>query len=496
MTALINLPRAAWKRQPPGHVQVNAANGLTQGLISLYHAPTDRDLVLNRQAFGYKVISPYFESRGVKSVTDRGVAAPANAALATAVNGFPGLKPSAVTLLQMQRFASGGTYSSAAHAGWARTTLTGYNLGVRYSTANFNPFAGVGLEQAVSLKDDRWHWLGVSNNSTGQAIAWKDGRAVVTNNSAAAVSYSGLTSGYDAFYVNTSVPCVLSAVWNRALSAEEHAELYKNPWQLFQSAPSRFYLIPSSGGVLTLIVQNGSHSHSVDAPSLIQAHVLALADSLHGHSVESPILYQAYALTLAAAAHAHNADNLNLSQAQSIAVADTAHGHSVDSIALTQAHILATADTAHSHSAEAPTLAAGLSLSPADATHGHTADTPALIQAHILSLSDATHSHSAESVSMGQGYTLTIADTAHSHTAEAPTMTVAFVLAIQDALHSQAADELSLATQVTLVVSDALHAHLAGSASEITLPTGDRIFLVAHEDRLFLVANSDRLFGV
>lgn len=493
MTALINLPRAAWKRQPPGHVQVNAANGLTQGLISLYHAPTDRDLVLNRQAFGYKATSPYFESRGVKSVTDRGVAAPANAALATAVNGFPGLQPIAVTMLQLQRFASSGTYTSSSNAGWANG---GYNLGVRYSSANFFPFAGVGLEQAVSLKDDRWHWLGVSNNSTGQAIAWKDGRAVVTNNSAAAVSYSGLTNGYDAFYVNTKVPCVLSAVWNRALSAEEHAELYKNPWQLFQSAPSRFYLIPSSGGVLTLIVQNGSHSHSVDAPSLIQAHVLALADSLHGHSVESPILYQAYALTLAAAAHAHNADNLNLSQAQSIAVADTAHGHSVDSIALTQAHILATADTAHSHSAEAPTLAAGLSLSPADATHGHTADTPALIQAHILSLSDATHSHSAESVSMGQGYTLTIADTAHSHTAEAPTMTVAFVLAIQDALHSQAADELSLATQVTLVVSDALHAHLAGSASEITLPTGDRIFLVAHEDRLFLVANSDRLFGV
>lgn len=513
MAELLNMPRAAWKRQPQGAVGISRSNPITSGLsllLPLFGSEATKNLITGENSTLSSALSNIVTKDGRSLLF--GTSAYVDFVNPTSITS--GSQPITISWIQEPRSPSGYAGllnwkpigASSAFVIFQQTGAdSNYNFVVGPRVGDYTKLARFSdsIGELTHGKNDFFVLkLPSGTGDCSDAQLWKNGVAIVRNtstnfnnfgsNTADSSKIGALDTGSDPF------EGIISnfAIWGRALSDPESMSISANPWQLFASAPSRFYLIPSEGGVITLIVQDATHSHSVDAPSLTQAHVLTLADSLHGHSVESPILSQAYALTLAAAAHAHNADHVELSQAHSLNVAESAHSHSVDNIALTQAYVLALADSTHAHSSEAPTLSTGLSLSPADTAHGQSSESPALIQAHILNLSDATHGHSADTVSMGQGYTLTVADTAHGHSVEAPTVTVAFVLAVQDALHSLAAEALALATHITLVVSDALHAHLAGSASEITLPTGDRIFLVANEDRLFLVANSDRLFGV
>lgn len=558
MAHLIRMPRAAWRRQPQGAVEVNWADLLT---AQLHYAVFNNYEAVSRTTPGLTPVSVgrYGKTtRGVlyyRAACDvRDVSLVSHMRVTSDNSDYAGL---------VWGFYASSSDSSQIGVGIGQ--LAGSGSPDVYGVNRDNGVSAPMLEQDLSLPYEAiWGVVGTIGDGGGDVLCYKNGQYIASVGK----------SGYGSWGVNSSrkleqfIPTSTGKEsaflfkWGRRLSAFEQYEIYQNPWQLFKPRPARFILIPSSGGVITLIVQDAGHSHSVEVPSLVQSHVLALADSLHGHTVDSPILSQAYALTLAAAAHAHNADNLELSQstdlavaesshahsadnitlfqahvlnladalhghsadgltlttagslivadtshsqsvdspsltqASTIAVADSAHGQSVDALTLTQAHILALADSTHAHSTEAPTLSTGLSLSPADTAHSQSVDSPAVIQAHILSLSDATHGHSADAVSMGQGYSLTVAEADHGHSVETPTVSVAFILAIQDALHAQAADALALATHVTLIVSDALHAHLAGSASEIILPIGNRIFLVANEDRLFLVTNEDRLFGV
>ena len=565
MVALLNMPRAAWKRQPSNseRVGVNWGNPLASWLAFLTDLSSAKDVVKNAPGVitgTKKVINRYGISRGFYSTygaatTDKALFNVNLSSLQRTIffrflrNGDGGNSLGRI-------FDGANQYilnaSGEYHYYSARST-TG---GVWYISQEFNQTVVdlVITYDASSTSNSPYFYLNglLKSKSTLQLPS---GTAADTISALAIGNSNSVARGFDGFIQ-------LGAFWSRVLSPYEIAELSRNPWQLFAPAPSRFYLIPSSGGVITLIVQKATHGHTVESPSLTQAHVLALAESLHGHTVESPLLSQAYALTLAAAAHAHTVEALDLTQAHSLSVAETSHshstdnvslfqahvlnlsdalhghsveaptltmagsllvvdanhshsadapaltqahtitaqdashGHSTDAVTLTQAYVLAPVDTAHGHSSEVPTLSTELNLLVADSLHSHTVEAPGLTQAHVLSLADSLHGHSAEAVSMGQGYSLIVADANHNHSVESPTVSVAFVLAIQDALHNQAADSLALATHVTLIVSDTLHAHLAGTASEITLPTGDRIFLVAREDRLFLVATEDRLFGV
>jgi hypothetical protein len=274
---------------------------------------------------------------------------------------------------------------------------------------------------------------------------------------------------------------ILSQAYALTLAAAAHAHNTDN-----------FSLIQAN----SLSIAETAHGHLSDSVVLLQAYILTLDDAGQSHSAESPTLSVAGALGVADAAQSHSADALSLSQANTLVLADAAHGHSAESVALTQAYLLAPSDSIHAQSGAALTLSTELNLSIFAALHGHTADSPGLTQAHSLVMDDALHSHSVASVSMGQGFALLVSNAAHNQSSDAPVVSVAFVLAVQAALHDQAVGSVALATQTTLVVADALHAHLAGSASYITLASGDRIFVVLREDRLFLVTTEDRLFGV
>jgi len=553
MANLINMPRAAWKRQPD---KLSSINSQWSGVIGAWLPLCDRGYDCVQRVNNVSSALTGF----TRSVKSNGFAISFSGSGA----GFLSKKSQSTNQLSFCiSFYNAGSQNSRIL--WSTpleiipvNTNDGCNVYISGTSRFYIPLpASVEITLAFSYNN---------SSSSNDPIVFINGNEVTVTRLSTPATPSLAVTYLLCNHFTIAKPLLgytyMGAVMERAYSKSECAELTKNPWQLFDPSPSRFYLIPSSGGVLTLVIQKATHGHSVDAPSLTQAHVLALADSLHGHSVESPILSQSYALTLAAAAHAHNANNLDLSQAHSltmteashnhsaeaplltqahilnlsdalhghsaeattltlasslivaeanhthsadapsltqahtITLQDASHSHSVESIVLTQAYVLVAADTAHSHSGEAITLSTELNLAIADALHSHTVEEPRLTQAHVLSLADALHSHTAESVSMGQGYSLIVAEATHSHSVESPTVSVAFILAVQDALHSQAADALLLATHVTLIVSDALHAHLAGTATEITLPTGDRVFLVAYEDRLFLVATEDRVFGV
>lgn len=596
MAELIGMSNAAWKRQPSGAVQMNVRSSLCDKMSFLSLPGQSKPVVYTNQIGLYpaEMNAPLFSGDRVVSTSGPGadnsvnvisffrknsandayVAVPANSnysiiialdAYGTVVGANPGfIRKSDFVIMQ------GSTGK----------------LWVRYSNSDFYSASAINLTKPLVL---------VVSFTSGQKVAAAINNRIVIN-AATDKTTANLTGigGFNSLGMNTATEKVLGsyllfAVTHKAYSEYEMLDLQSNPWQLFTPAPSRFYLIPSSGGVITLIVQSASHSHSVDAPALIQANVLSVADALHGHffignnpddalqetgdrilteagdplawqesdlalsqnwnltvaeaahshtaespaltqantiavaesshshSVESPVLFQAHVLSLNDALHSHSADPVTLTvagslavadashshsvdapsmvQANTLTIADSAHSHSADALTLTQAHVLALADATHDHSADNITLSTELNLTVADALHSHSVDVFGLTQAHILAVQDALHGHTVESVTMGQGFALIVADAEHSHSADAPTVSIAFVLAVADALHSQAADELALATHVTLIVSDAFHAHLAGSASEISLPTGERVFLVASEDRLFLVAAEDRVFS-
>jgi hypothetical protein len=468
MAHLIRMPRAAWKRQPQGSADICWANPLTTNLKEVLIGGQTRTLLTQQTVTNSSMTLTAYETQ------QSWYAGSASAKLS-----FPvAVSASPLSLLSVYRVRS--LSASSRVVGCSSGSVSGYSIAP--TTTNYRALVnGTGatfiIGSAMEFYKKKCDLLTIAGTSGSRSLCFYE-NGVLSNTASAAytVPTIDMTWGAAANASNSALADIaLSAVWDRALTESEALEITSNPWQLFRPVQSRFYLIPSSGGVITLAVQDVSHSQSAETPSLTQAHVLALADSLHSHNAESPLFSQAYALSLAAAAHAHNADG---------------------SLTLTQVSILALADSTHGQSADNLTLASGLSLSPADATHSQGVESPGLIQAHILSLSDTAHSHQSDLIDLGQGFSLTLADSTHGHSAESPVLTVAFVLSILDAVHEQIADALSLGAQVTLVVSDALHAHYAAAASEVSLTPAGRVFIVRGEDRVFLILSSDRTFGV
>ncbi len=538
---LISMPRAAWRRQPQGAVEVDWNHGIAKSL-KLASLPS----------LAYRTLSSVTTVPSLITARDEVVVSMGG------TTPVPNLSPiNGVTVLG--RLGALSSVDDGRIIQCGDSGLGGWRIEKSYVSITLT-FYGIANYSGVQIAFDSSAWLPNTISfacvfDNANSTTYLNGRSIFSE------SVSSSIASTEPLKIEVMKHSVLF-VFNRRLNDFEIFELHRNPWQLFRSCPARFILIPSFGGVISLIVQNASHVHSVESLTLTQAHVLALADSLHSHSAESPLLSQAYALTLAAAAHSHvvespsltqahslaangathahsaesltmiqahvltlantahshSADNLTLTVAGSLVVADSDHVHTVDSPGLTQAHVLtlqavdhahmadnltltqgyvlAPADALHSQASEAVTLSTGLNLNLADSLHSHGAEAPSLIQANALTLADAWHGQSVETLNLGQGFSLVMADAAHSHSTESPTLSVAFVLSILDAVHAQYADALALATHVTLIVSDTLHAHYAGAAVESSITPAGRVFLVRGEDRVFLIISEDRTFGV
>lgn len=142
-----------------------------------------------------------------------------------------------------------------------------------------------------------------------------------------------------------------------------------NLWGRFYAPRSIWVPVSAGGGSATnLTVQDATHAHTADSPTLT--------------------VTTSTSLTIADATHAHAADNLTLSivTVTDLAIADATHAHTADNLTLS--------------------VSGATDLTIQDATHGHTADAPTLTLGYVdLVIFDALHGHTADNVSLGGLYT-------------------------------------------------------------------------------------------
>lgn len=145
---------------------------------------------------------------------------------------------------------------------------------------------------------------------------------------------------------------------------------------------------------IDLIVQDATHTHSADSPSLTQANILVVANAAHAHSAGNVDLLQQNILTVSSALHAHVADNVNTVLTYTLDIQNALHGHYADNITV---------------------VVPGL-IAPDASTLGHTAENVNLIQQHILQVQDAIHGQTSTNV--GLNVTLVVQDAYHQMIAE------------------------------------------------------------------------------
>ena len=63
-------------------------------------------------------------------------------------------------------------------------------------------------------------------------------------------------------------------------------------------------------GFISLTLNDSSHDHSADAPTLSQKYTLTINDCVHTHEVDSPVLSQKYNISTANTIHDHFADSI------------------------------------------------------------------------------------------------------------------------------------------------------------------------------------------
>ena len=245
---------------------------------------------------------------------------------------------------------------------------------------------------------------------------------------------------------------------------------------------------PAAAGGASLTVQDGSHTHSADSPSLAQHYgnltvnagehthsgdtfaltqhnVLAVQDGEHTHSGDSPTVTYNATLAVQAGEHTHSADSPALTVHNVLVVQAGEHTHSADVPVLAQHNVLVVAAGEHTHTADSPSLSTAGTLTVAAGEHTHTADAPSLTVHIVLVVQDGAHTHTADSFALVQHNALTVADGEHTHTVDAPVLTYHAVgaLEVQDGQHSHTADSPALTNHAVLVVADGQHTHTSDS---------------------------------
>lgn len=496
--------RAPWTQQPPPGtaLQIDWTNPLTRGLILAVVGGQPNDLVSGVYVPGGSNTGPVGVTPPVPYAGGMGV--PAGAAVGFPYYGIPGgIPPDASnwTCLTLATLYSGATYQTDYVVGWAGEISAGFAIGVAFSTAIFrSSIAGTNISHAVSLMDNREHLLGVSLGG-GTGRAWKDGVQVASASCSTptfsfAQNYTRFAVGSDSMTAGYKVPVGLTLLYSRELSAVEHAQLARNPWQLFATTARRVWVPVGAGGGVTLAVANATHAHiagaltlSIDSllsvASATHAHAadnlalgttgatsLAVADASHAHAAESPALTLDTWLAVDDAAHAHTADNVTLSTLSVLAIADALHGHSADNLALTLDTWLVIADVLHAHVAENATLdvTGSTTLSIADATHTQLTDSLDLTSAHALTIADVLHGHSADNLTLTLDTWLVINEVLHAHAVDNVVLSQndALNLVVQNSQHAHTSDAIELTSQLALVIADVAHLH---ESDALTLST-------------------------
>lgn len=296
-----------WTQQPQGvALQIDWSNPLTRGLMHVIVGGQPNELVSgdvvpggsNTGTVDIAASKPYAGGSGI----------PSNAAFGHPYYGISGgIPPDASnwTCLALHTLYAGGTYQTDFTVGWPAETSLGFALGIAFSTATFRPqIAGTNISHAVSLKDNREHLLGVSLGG-GTGRAWKDGVQVATAacstpSFAFVQSYTRFVVGSNTYVANYEVPIGLVLLYSRELSAAEHAQLARNPWQIFAPIVRRVW-VPAGGGN----VYNESISETAsadDATGAVAAFGAAIAEAAAAADASGALLVAMVAVAETASA--------------------------------------------------------------------------------------------------------------------------------------------------------------------------------------------------
>ncbi len=280
MVALLNMPRAAWKRQPNRPLQVNWNNPLTNQLILLTDLLQGREVVsqTSMTKVGTKnVVRSDGRSLGFLSPYGVGATDRVVTSLNAPLNQFSTFN------LFLRNGAGGNNLGRIFSSSFTQI----YNVGTEYHyLVVFSTTTGVWI--MPRLFDGQF--LNILTTHDASATA-NDPKIYINGQSVSLMRYAspgGTAIGF------TGVFCVgnidagtrgwdglikLNVVWGRVLSPFEVKELSTNPWQLFAPAPSRFILIPSIGGATTYtdtlsidaLIQRAGLTQSTTIDALLQS---------------------------------------------------------------------------------------------------------------------------------------------------------------------------------------------------------------------------------
>lgn len=286
-----------------------------------------------------------------------------------------------------------------------------YDFGTTVESGDFIPGADFGNYTLLATYDTSGGWSTAGYNTfTESGTAFRD--AVAAARAGTGILRVAVAS--DRFRLGTSP--------GSSGTVREDPRGYSSEQALTTSDPK--LVIGHSAGATDLVVQDATHAHTADGPTLTQTHELTVQDAGHGHSSDAVALTQVHELAVADATHGHSADNVVLGADADLIVQDATHGHTADNLDLTQTHELVVADSTHGHSADALALTQVHELVVADASHAHAVDNLDLTQLHVLVVADALHGHSADSLALTQLHVLVVADALHAHSADEPVLTI------------------------------------------------------------------------
>lgn len=234
------------------------------------------------------------------------------------------------------------------------------------------------------------------------------------------------------------------------LSADWLTTEYNN-----QSDPATFYSVTDIGGATTLVAADLTHSHTIDAGALTQAHTLAGDDLTIGHSLDAGVLTQGYSLTGQALDQSQSIDNAVLTQAHVLVAAELLHGHTIDSGALTVAGALAGDDLSQTQALDLGALTQHNVLSGQDLSQGQTIDNAVLVVAGALNANPLTQSQIIEAAALVQNYVLSGQDLTQSQEIDSGVLSTGIDLTAQDLAHAQTIDAGAL-TQYHVLTADSL----------------------------------------
>lgn len=317
-----------------------------------------------------------------------------------------------------------------------------YHSGIMYEISganNSDPFNAIELVNSIT-----------SPSRTPTVIGVLPITAISTNNNPALSAPSGWSGFISSRQINHSVYSASKEIGTDTSTA------YSATWGSATSPVSAIVLVNPASLAGEITPNKITHAQSMDAATLLQAHVLTVADLLNSQALDNATITQAFTLTPNDARNTQAMDVTTLLQQSVISPADLLQGNTLDATTLIQAHTLAVADLLHAQTLDNITLVVAGDISPSDMMTAQAMDSPLLLQAHIIAPNDARNTQVIDSPTIVQSNVLIPAGLDHAVILDSPVIVQANVISPSELLTTQAVDNVTLAVLGSLSVADLL----------------------------------------